>query len=127
MYKRQQVFGQFSKEYYDYKNKYPNAYNVRQKEVVNIDVKLEDDQIVIYESVDYETILLSKGANMASKGQVNYSSFSSIDNLKASAFNFENGKYIEQKVDDFIDSDDLGQSFYDDSRKIEYLYKGLSE
>ncbi len=122
-----QVFGQFSKEYYDYKNKYPNAYNVRQKEVVNIDVKLEDDEIVIYESVDYETILLSKGANMASKGQVHYSSFSSIDDLKASAFNFENGKYIEQKVNDFVDSDDLGQSFYDDSRKIEYLYKGLSE
>lgn len=118
---------QFSTDYKKYKEEFPNAHLVRINELKEVEIKLINDELLIEEKIEAESILLSKSAKFASKGELAYSSFSTIENLKASAINFEEGKYLETKVENFINSDKLGTSFYDDIKKVEFVYPGLGE
>ena len=118
---------QFSEEYNALKKKYPNDHSINLNEEVTIDIKLVDGEIAIKESVLEERIYLSKLANFGAKQEINFSSFSTIDNLKAASYVFDGKKYVKNQVSDFIESDAQSQSFYDDTKRISFLYKGLSE
>lgn len=118
---------QFSEEYYALKKKYPNDHSINLNDEVTIDIKLVDGEIAIKESVLEERIYLSQLANFGAKQEINFSSFSSIDNLKAASYVFDGKKYVKNQVSDFIESDAQSESFYDDTKRISFLYKGLSE
>ena len=118
---------QFSDEYYAFKKKYPNDHSINLNERVTIDIKLTNGQIAINESVLEERMYLSKLANFGAKQEINFSSFSTIADLKAASYVYDGKKYIKNQVSDFIESDAQSQSFYDDTKRISFLYKGLSE
>lgn len=121
------INAQFSEEYYSLKKKYPNDHSINTNDEVTIDIKLTEGEIEIKESVLEERIYLSQFANFGAKQEINFSSFSDINNLKAASYIFDGKKYIKNEVSDFIESDAQSQSFYDDTKKINFLYKGLSE
>ena len=121
------VFAQFSSEYEKYKSLYPNAYSVTINDITDIEIKLENDNVVIQENIFEEKILLSKSAKYSAKEELSYSSFVGIENLEASAVNFIDGKYQEEDVKNFSNSDKFSTSFYDDLKKTEFMYPGVTE
>lgn len=119
------VKAQKSPVYELYKTKYPNAHAVRLLEERKIDISLKDDEILITQDILEEDLYLDQAATYGSKRSINYSSFFDIESLEASSLLYENGKYNELEVKDFVEKDEMDRSFYDDSKSINFIYPGL--
>ncbi len=120
-----QAKAQKSPVYELYKQKYPDAHAVRLLEERKIDISLEDNEILITQDIFEEDLYLDKAATYGSKRSINYSSFFDIESVEASSLLYENGKYNELEVKDFIEKDEMDGSFYDDSRSINFIYPSL--
>jgi len=118
---------QFSEEYHKLKKKFPESHSVTLNEEVAISINLVEGKLQIEESTANEHIYLSKFANFGAKQEIGFSSFSEIKDIKAATYVFKEKKYIKNTVKEFIESDDVGQNFYDDSKKISFFFKGLGE
>ncbi len=121
------TYGQHSSQYSEIKEEYPDARIVRLKEEVEIRISLVEDSIVISKDYFEEKIYLDETANYGSKESIHYSSFFEIENLEASSFSYENGKYKELKVEEFKEKDELNKFFYDDNRTINFIYPNLKK
>ncbi len=119
-------FAQHSSEYKVYKEQYPNSHSVRLNQETLIRITLKNDKIGITQEFLEEDLFLDEAATYRSKETINFSSFFEIDNIEASSFNFENGKYKESKVETFKEKDELGQVFYDDTKSINFIYTNLN-
>lgn len=108
-----------------YKQKYPDAHAVRLLEERKIDITLKDDEILITQDIFEEDLYLDKAATYGSKRSINYSSFFDIESVEASSLLYENGKYNELEVKDFVEKDEMDRSFYDDSKSINFIYPSL--
>ncbi|KAA1243230.1 DUF3857 domain-containing protein [Aquimarina sp. RZ0] len=120
-----QMIAQKSKIYEQYRTKYPDAHYVRLQKEKKIDIKLKEDQILITQEILEEDLYLDAAANYGSKRSINYSSFYQIQSVEATSLLYENGKYKEIEVKDFVEKDELTGSFYDDARSINFIYPGL--
>ena len=116
---------QHSPEYEAYKLKYPNAHSVQLLQEITLHITLEDDAIVIKQKVHEEDLYLDAAATYRSKKAINYSSFYELESVEASSLLYENGKYNELKVKDFLEKDEMGTSFYDDSKSVNFIYPNL--
>ncbi|GAA4274582.1 DUF3857 domain-containing protein [Aquimarina gracilis] len=119
------TIAQKSPVYELYKQKYPDAHAVRLLEERKIDISLEDNEILITQDIFEEDLYLDKAATYGSKRSINYSSFFDIESVEASSLLYENGKYNELEVKDFVEKDEMDQSFYDDSKSINFIYPSL--
>jgi len=119
------VKAQKSPVYELYKQKYPEAHAVRLLEEREIDISLENNEILITQDIFEEDLYLDNAATYGSKRSINYSSFFDVESIEASSLLYENGKYNELEVKDFIEKDELDGSFYDDSRSINFIYPSL--
>ena len=45
-----------------------------------------------------------------------------LEKVSASSFSFVGNKYKENKVENFIEKDDLDQSFYDDTKILSFIH-----
>ena len=61
------------------------------------------------------------------KDFLNFSSFYEIENIEASSFLLREGKYEELKVDEFKEKDEIEDSFYDDSKSVNFIFPGLTQ
>lgn len=119
---------QYSEQYKSLKIKYPDVHSVYLDKSLIIDIGFSNnDELEIKEYASEERLYLSKLANRNAKQEINYSSFSTISDLKAASFKFDKKKYIKKTVSDFIESDAQSSSFYDDTKRISYLYENLEE
>ncbi len=116
---------QKSELYEKYKQKYPNAHAVRLLEERKIDISLKDDQIYITQEVFEEDLYLGAAATYGSKRSINYSSFFELESVEAASMLYKNGKYSELEVKDFIEKDEMDQSFYDDTKSINFIFPSL--
>ena len=121
------VFTQYSQEFTKFKNKYPEASNVRLLKETVIHISLQDDKIIITENNKEEDLYLNESATYSSKSSVNSSFFFELNEIKASSFSFENDKYVEYKVEKFTEKDELNDSFYDDSKTLSFIYPNLKK
>jgi hypothetical protein len=121
------MYGQNAVAVDQLKEQYPNSHKVRLQEEILIRITIEDDSIVITQELFREDIHLDNRANYGSKESIRYSSFVEVADLEASSFSLEDNKYKKHKVEEFKIKDELDDSFYDDSRSINFIYPNLRE
>ena len=121
------IFTQYSKEFNTYSKLYPEASRVRLLHETVITITLNDDKISINEKNIEEDLYLNESATYSSKSSVSSSFFFELEKIEASSFSFENGKYIESKVDKFTQKDELNDSFYDDSKTLNFIYPNIKK
>ncbi|MFD2563423.1 DUF3857 domain-containing protein [Aquimarina rubra] len=109
----------------EYKKKYPDEYSVKLLEERNIDIRLKNGEIFITQEVIEENLYLDAAATYRSKESINYSSFFEVESIEAASMIYENGKYNKIEVEDFVTKDEMNQSFYDDSKSINFIYPNL--
>lgn len=118
---------QESPEFTKYKTMYPDEYLARITSKILIDISLENEQIKISQKIEEEDLLLSDTARFATEESVEYSSFFLLDEIKASTLTYDGKKYQEHKVEDFVRKDEITESFYDDTKSVNFLYPKLGK
>jgi len=118
---------QESKEYNLYKKLYPNAKSVRLNQNSTVTIKLNADKIDITQEFIEEDLYLDESANYNSKQALNFSSFFELNKVEASSFTYTDGKYKEIEVTDFKEKDELDQSFYDDTKSLNFIFPNLKK
>ncbi len=122
------LWGQFSEEYTKYKEEFPEKDMIYLQRNLQVVVESDSDSLKVSSSIDEESLLLSNRAQFFTEDEISYSNFFEVDNIKASSFKFEKGKYRESKVKDFAHKDDLsGMAFHDDQKAISFRYSSLEE
>ncbi|WP_430409121.1 DUF3857 domain-containing protein [Kordia sp.] len=121
------MFGQKSSEYTNLKQKYPNADQVTLQEETTIEIKLKKGNLDIIQRFLEEDIYLNESATYKSKRSLSFSSFFEMEKVEASAFTYTKGKYRETEVKEFKEKDELGQSFHDDTKSLNFIYPNLKE
>lgn len=120
-------FTQESKEYNLYKKLYPNSNSVRLNQHTTVTIKIEAGDINITQNFLEEDLYLDESANYNSKKALNFSSFFELDKVEASSFTYTDGKYKEVEVTDFKEKDEIDQSFYDDTKSLNFIYPNLKK
>ncbi len=110
-----------------YKEIYPNASFVRLHQETVLHIELNNGNFTIRKDLFEEDLYLDNSANYNSKRSISYSSFFILDKIEASSFNNLNGNYDETKVTNFKEKNDLNDSFYDDSKKVSFIYPKLKK
>ena len=122
------IFAQFSPEYTQYKKLFPDDDKVQLYNETNITINIVKGKLQLTSSYQEENLLLNNKANFYTEESISYSTFFEADNLKASSFLFDKGKYKELKVKEFKHKDELsGAVFHDDNKSINFIYANLAE
>ncbi|WP_025743486.1 DUF3857 domain-containing transglutaminase family protein [Aquimarina pacifica] len=116
---------QISPIFEEYKEKYPNAYSVKLLEERKVDIGLKNGEILITQEITEENLYLDAAATYQSKESINYSTFFEVESIEAASMVYKDGKYNEIEVKDFVTKDEMNQSFYDDSKSINFIYPNL--
>lgn len=120
-------FSQESEEFNHYKKLYPNTNSVRLNQNTTITIKLENENINITQEFLEEDLYLNEGANYNSKQALSFSSFFELDKVEASSFTYTDGKYKEVEVKEFKEKDEIDQSFYDDTKSLNFIFPNLKK
>ncbi|GAB1855284.1 hypothetical protein MHTCC0001_01170 [Flavobacteriaceae bacterium MHTCC 0001] len=120
-------FAQESEEFKRYKTLYPNAYAVTLNKETLVTIKLDNGTINVTQEFTEEDLYLDESASRNSKRSLHFSSFFELEEVKASSFVFTDGKYREMQVDEFTEKDELDQSFYDDSKSLNFIFPNLQK
>jgi len=120
-------FSQQSEEFKRYKDLYPNAIAVTLNKELTITIELNSENINITQEHFEEDLYLDDGASRNAKRSLQFSSFFELKNVEASSFVFSDGKYKEIEVKEFKEKDELDQSFYDDSKSLNFIYSNLKK
>ncbi|SRX73406.1 DUF3857 domain-containing protein [Aequorivita antarctica] len=118
---------QYSDIFQNYKEKYPEASFVRLNQESNLFITIKNGNIDIVEKNVEENLYLNESATQGSKQSLNFSSFFELEEIEASSFNYEDRKYREEKVSVFTEKDEMGESFYDDTKSVNFVYSNLKK
>jgi transglutaminase-like putative cysteine protease len=121
------VYGQKSEVYQTFKDRYPYSSFVRLQEEITYRISLEKDALKIQQEIYEEDLYLDQNANFNSKRTLSYSSFFDLLSIEASSYSFEKNKYQANEVKEFNQKNDLDDTFYDDTKKVSFLYPKLQE
>ncbi|NQX80788.1 MAG: DUF3857 domain-containing protein, partial [Flavobacteriaceae bacterium] len=119
------IYSQYSDEYNMYIDKYPDSNIVRLNQEIIITIKLIDGELDIKQEIIKENLYLDERAIYGSKSSLNSSYFFELEDVEAYSLSFEKGKYRELKVENFTEKNDLDQSFYDDTKILNFIYPNL--
>jgi len=119
--------GQISTEFKKYKEEHPNSHSVRliQESIINIEVDKEGAIQITQENLE-EDLYLDESATYNSKQSLNFSSFYEMEEIAASSYILKDGEYEEIEVTDFKEKDELEDSFYDDTKSVNFIYPNLN-
>ena len=120
-------YSQISTELKRYKEEHPNSHSVRLNQETKITIKLDKGNFIIAEETTGEDLFLDESATYKSEQSLNFSTFYEIDKIEASSYILRNGKYEEIKVRDFKEKDELNDSFYDDTKSLNFIYPNLNK
>ena len=118
---------QYSEIFKKYKLMHPNATVVRLNQESNLIITIDNGAFEIVEENIEENLYLNESATRGSQHSINFSSFFELEDIEASAFNYEDEKYKEEKVSEFTEKDEMGDSFYDDTKSINFIYSNLKK
>lgn len=122
------VSGQKSELYNTYKKKYPDSPIVRLQDNVTYTISInKEGTLDITKDVFEQDLYLSRSASMGAKRSISYSSFVELASIEASSFSFNGTDYEENKVENFIEKNDLDDTFYNDTKKVSFIYPKLGE
>jgi Transglutaminase-like superfamily/Domain of Unknown Function with PDB structure (DUF3857) len=125
------LFGQYKLEQI---NELAKKYGSEKLVVLNwdIDVKIRmvKGKPQTVKKISYDYLILDKAfAEFLSDESIEFSSFEKITDIKAYSINLDNDKAVKQKVDEFStrDAPRGGSTFHDDTKQIQFFYKGLGK
>ncbi len=121
------TYGQKSEVYQTFKQRYPNSGVVRLQEEITYRISIENDALKIKQEIYEEDLYLDQNANFNSKRTISYSSFFDLLSIQAASFTYEGNQYQQKEVTEFNQKNDLNDSFYDDTKKVSFLYPQLQE
>ena len=112
-----------------YENLYPGMFAVTIDEKIELHFELHDEDLVIYEDVYEKTFYMQDLSGYMKENEIPYSSsFSSIENIKATTYIPGTKSYKAKKVKEFKEKDELSASiFHDDIKNITFTYEGLQK
>lgn len=122
----QSAFAQYTKEFDLIKNKYPDSKIVRLLEDVKISVQFKDGELEVKQSFIEEDLYLDESATYGSKRNLRFSSFFELESVEASSYEYKDGKYKTHKVEEFLEKDEMEDSFHDDSKSLNFIYPNLT-
>ncbi|MFD2915088.1 DUF3857 domain-containing protein [Psychroserpens luteus] len=120
------AFAQYTKEFDLIKNKYPDSKIVRLLEDVKISVQFKDGELEVKQSFIEEDLYLDESATYGSKRNLRFSSFFELESVEASSYEYKDGKYKTHKVEEFLEKDEMEDSFHDDSKSLNFIYPNLT-
>ncbi|WP_283641552.1 transglutaminase-like domain-containing protein [Mesonia mobilis] len=118
---------EYSEEFHNYKQEYPDASFVRLNNEVNLTLEVKNGKIEIEQENIEEDLYLTESAKYGSKRSLEFSSFFELSDIEASSFQYNSNKYEEFKVENFTEKDELENSFHDDAKSINYIYPNLKK
>ena len=118
---------QHSEEFNALKIKYPESSFVRLVDEINISITLKNDEIEIKQHYIEEDLYLDEAATYNSKRSLDFSAFFELESVEATSYQYTNGKYKSFKVEDFVEKDEMGDSFHDDTKSLNFIYSNLDE
>ena len=118
---------QYSAEFLKYYKLHPEDARVRLLQETIITIYIIDDSLQIHQEFIEEDLYLNDAATYNSKNTLNFSAFFELKKIEAASFSYENNEYVENKVDKFTESDELNQSFHDDSKLLNFVYSNLKK
>lgn len=118
---------QYSEAFNLLKAKYPESSFIRLVDETNISIKLKDDGLEIKQHFIEEDLYLDENATYGSKKSLDFSTFFELESVEATSYQYNNGKYKSFKVEDFVEKDELGESFHDDTKSLNFIYSNLAE
>ena len=122
----QTAVAQFAPGFEGYRKQFPNAHSVRLQQITEVGISLVDGEIEITQKVIEEDLYLDESATQNSSRSVSFSSFFEMESLEASSFIYDGNKYRELEVEEFTEKDEMGESFHDDIRSINFIYPELA-
>ncbi|MDG5490830.1 DUF3857 domain-containing protein [Psychroserpens sp. SPM9] len=117
---------QYTREFDLIKNKYPDSKIVRLLEDVKISVALKDNELEVKQSFIEEDLYLDQSATYGSKRTLRFSAFFELQSVEATSYEYRDGKYKTHKVEEFLEKDELDDSFHDDTKSLNFIYPNLS-
>ncbi len=120
------IYSQLTEKVSHYNEEYPNSNLININKELLINIEIENDSILISQTSFAEDLFLNESATQYSKESVSYSTFFKLQNIEASSFSLKNGKYIEYKINEFKEKDELNESFHDDIKSLNFIYPNLS-
>ncbi|TBW26795.1 transglutaminase domain-containing protein [Gramella sp. KN1008] len=121
------VYAQYSPEFNLYKEKYKDANKVVLNREVTIHISIKNDGLDIFQDNIEETLYMTDGANMAAREDLNFSYFIELKDIEAFTTIFDGNRPKNYEVDNYIQKDNLDNSFYDDSKSVIFHYPNLKK
>ncbi len=118
---------QYSETFQKYKQQHPDESKVRLNQESNLFIRLDNGTFDILQEHIEEDLYLNEAATQGSQQSLTFSSFIELADIEASSFNYIDDKYKEEKVSEFTEKDEMGQSFYDDTKSINFTYSNLKK
>jgi hypothetical protein len=118
---------QYSKEFLKYNKLHPESSRIRLQQETIITIETTEEGLEINQEFVQEDLYLNEAATYNSKNSVSFSAFFELNEIEAFTLSFENNKYVEKKVEKFTEKDELNQSFYDDTKLLNFVYPNLKK
>jgi transglutaminase-like putative cysteine protease len=117
------LLGQEVSNFSKYKELYPETPFVRLTNETKVTIKLEKGTIVCtQEHLKEDLFLKSNATNYGSKESIGFSYFFEILDIEAVSYALEDNKYKKYEVTEFKEKNNLDDSFYDDSKTLNFVY-----
>ena len=118
--------GQLSLEVDSYRESHPNAHSIQLAHEKVISIEEVGGELRIIEEYFEEDLYLDENATYASKASLTSSSFLKLLDIEAYTLVPENGKYHKYIVEEFMEKDELNESFHDDLKSVNFVYPSLN-
>lgn len=120
-------FAQNSAEFLEFKESYPNAQVLRLQNEAVVTLSLNKGNINVTQEILEENFYMDESATMGSEKSLNFSSFFKLEKIEASTFVPQGNKFKELKVTNYTEKDELTNSFYDDTRSVNFIFPNLQK
>ncbi|MFT7352991.1 MAG: transglutaminase-like putative cysteine protease, partial [Flavobacterium sp.] len=121
------LHGQYSADFLKYSKLHPEETKIRLQQETVITIEVTKFGLEINQGFVEEDLYLNESATYSSKSRLNFSAFFELNEIEAYSLSFENGEYAETAVEKFTEKDELNQSFYDDTKSLNFVYPNLKK
>lgn len=121
------IHAQYSPEFLKYSKLYPEEARVRLYQETIITITANNGELEINQKFKEEDLYLNESASYNSKASLNFSAFFELGEIEAASLTFNGDKYIKSPVKKFTEKDELNQSFYDDTKSLNFVYPNLQK
>ncbi len=116
---------QYSQIFNEYKSKHPDAVVVKLNQETNLYISVENGLLDITQKNIEENLYLNDAATQYSQQSLDFSTFFELEDIEAASLNYSDNKYREEKVSEFKTKDEMGESFYDDTKSVNFIFSNL--